>query len=238
LHQLAILGSEIPLPMKKSAILLAAIAFPFSLAFGEVVINEIYGGGGRSGASFDQDFVELFNNGADAVDISEFQLEYARPTRSFRTIATIPAATILGPGEFYVIGGASGANGAGLPDVDFTSSTNLKATAGKVELINSSSTLADLVVYDTTANQHDGRRYRRASARLEIAEMFSLRNTMSDQRIPNGIDTNNHRFDFRTQIPTPDAMNVAVVPEPSTWMMLGVGAAGLIGVQKLRRKHS
>jgi hypothetical protein len=74
--------------------------------------------------------------------------------------------------------------------------------------------------------------------RLEIAEMFSSSNTISDQRIPNGIDTNNDRFDFRTQIPTPGAMNVAVVPEPSTWMMLGVGAAGLIGLQKLRRKQS
>jgi hypothetical protein len=224
--------------MKKSAILLAAIALPFSLASGEVVINEIYGGGGRLGASFNQDFVELFNNGTDAVDISGFQLEYAKPTRSFRTIATIPASTILGPGEFCVIGGASGANGAGLPDVDFTSSTNLNATAGRVELINSSSTLADSVVYDTTVNQHDGHRHRSASVRLEIAEMFSSSNTISDQRIPNGIDTNNDRFDFRTQIPTPGAMNVAVVPEPSTWMMLGVGAAGLIGLQKLRRKHS
>jgi uncharacterized protein len=224
--------------MKKSAIiLLAAIAFPFGLASGEVVINEIYGGGGKSSAPFNQDFVELFNNGTDAVDISGFQLEYANPTRSFRTIATIPASTILGAGEFYVIGGVRGAIGAALPHVDFRTSANLNATAGKVELLDSSSSLADLVDYGTAANQHDGRQHRIASARLEIAGMLSPSNTMSVQRIPNGIDTNNNNLDFRAQIPTPDAIN-APVPEPATWMMLGVGAAGLIGVRKLRRKQN
>src|SRR2546428_5333237 len=108
--------------MKRSAILLAAIAFPFTLASGEVVINEIYGGGGNSSAPFNQDFVELFNNSTDAVDISGFQLEYASPRQSLRTIATIPVSTILGAGEFYVIGGARGAIGAALPHVDFTTS--------------------------------------------------------------------------------------------------------------------
>jgi autotransporter-associated beta strand protein len=32
-------------------------------------------------------------------------------------------------------------------------------------------------------------------------------------------------------------LNLVLVPEPSTWMMLGVGAAVLVGVQRLRRKH-
>jgi predicted extracellular nuclease len=224
-------------PMKKSAILLVAIVFAFSWSYGEIVINEIYGGGGNSSAPFNQDFVELFNNGTDAVDISGFQLKYATGRR-FRTIATIPTSTILGAGEFYVVGGANGAIGAALPHVDSVTFANLNATAGKVELLDSSSSLADLVDYGAATNRHDGHRHRRAAAHLEISGTFAPSDTMSFQRTPNGIDTDNSNLDFRVQIPTPDAVNGIAVPEPSTWLMLGIGAAALLGVQKLRRKQS
>ena len=35
-----------------------------------LVVSQVYGGGGNSGATFQNDFVELFNAGATAVDIS------------------------------------------------------------------------------------------------------------------------------------------------------------------------
>src|SRR5437763_506681 len=35
-----------------------------------IVVSQVYGGGGNSGATFQNDFVELFNAGATAVDIS------------------------------------------------------------------------------------------------------------------------------------------------------------------------
>jgi hypothetical protein len=222
--------------MKKSAILLAVVVFPFSLTSGEIVVNEIYGGGGKSSAPFNQDFVELFNNGTGAVDISGFKLGYAKPGRSFRTIATIPVSTILEAGEFYVIGGASGPIGAILPHADFTALANLNPTVGKVKLLDSSSFLVDRVDYNMTAIHDDDQRHRRA-AHSEIAAIFSPRNAMSDQRVPNGIDTNNNNLDFQAQIPTPDAMN-ASVPEPSTWIMVAVGAGLLAGARRFRRKQT
>ena len=36
-----------------------------------VVISEVYGGGGNGGATFTNDFIELYNNGTTAVDLSD-----------------------------------------------------------------------------------------------------------------------------------------------------------------------
>ncbi len=33
-----------------------------------------------------------------------------------------------------------------------------------------------------------------------------------------------------------DAITLSAVPEPSTWMMMGVGLVGLVGIQRLRRR--
>ncbi|MDQ3322469.1 MAG: lamin tail domain-containing protein [Acidobacteriota bacterium] len=50
-----------------------------------IVINEIYGGGGNSGATFNQDYVELYNNGSVNVDISNYSLQYASATGAAAT---------------------------------------------------------------------------------------------------------------------------------------------------------
>ena len=42
-----------------------------------VVVSQVYGGGGNSGASFRNDYVELFNAGAAAVDLSDWTVQYA-----------------------------------------------------------------------------------------------------------------------------------------------------------------
>jgi hypothetical protein len=41
-----------------------------------VVISEIYGGGGNSGATYANDFIELTNRGADAADLSGRTVQY------------------------------------------------------------------------------------------------------------------------------------------------------------------
>src|SRR5687767_8412251 len=41
-----------------------------------VVVNEIYGGGGNSGATVSHDFVELYNTTDAAIDLSTWSLQY------------------------------------------------------------------------------------------------------------------------------------------------------------------
>ena len=58
-----------------AALLLAAPAAPASSS--GVVVSQVYAGGGNSGASFDHDFVELFNPGAGPADVNGWSIQYA-----------------------------------------------------------------------------------------------------------------------------------------------------------------
>jgi len=182
-----------------------------------LVINEVYGGGGNTGAPFNQDFVELFNSGTTAVDISGFTLQYGSPTgTTFSAIATFAAGTIIQPGTFFLISaGPVGATGAPLPtpNVVGSSGVNLGAAAGKVRLLDVSLNIVDLVGYGTTANQFEG-----------AGPAPAPSNTMSISR--NGADTDNNNLDFTVTMPTP-------VPEPATYVLLGVGL--LACAQRFRR---
>ncbi|MCL1841495.1 MAG: lamin tail domain-containing protein, partial [Propionibacteriaceae bacterium] len=51
-------------------------AFASDAWTGGVIINEVYGGGGNSGAAFNQDFIELYNPTDAAIDLSGWSLQY------------------------------------------------------------------------------------------------------------------------------------------------------------------
>jgi hypothetical protein len=63
-----------------------------------VVISQIYGGGGNSGATYKQDFIELFNRGAAPVDLSDWSVQYAGATGSKWSVT--PLSGILEDEEF------------------------------------------------------------------------------------------------------------------------------------------
>ena len=43
----------------------------------DLVVSQVYAGGGNSGATYANDFVELFNRGSSAVDVSTWSIQYA-----------------------------------------------------------------------------------------------------------------------------------------------------------------
>jgi MYXO-CTERM domain-containing protein len=107
---------------------------------GSVVISQVYGAGGNAGASFTNDYVELFNRGTATVDIGNWSVQYASKTGNFSQIAMIPPGATIAPGQYYLIQGAStAAVGAALPTPDFVSLNtmfNFSSTAGKVALVD------------------------------------------------------------------------------------------------------
>jgi predicted extracellular nuclease len=69
----------------------------------QVVISQVYGGGGNSGAPLNRDFIELFNRGTAAVDVSGYTIQYNSATGTGAWLFnTIPAGAIIQPGKYYL----------------------------------------------------------------------------------------------------------------------------------------
>lgn len=114
----------------------------------DIVISQVYGGGGNSGAIYTHDFIELFNRGTFAVSLNGWSIQYASATGTGNfgansgQLTELPN-TSLAPGQYLLIQEASGAVGSPLPAPDATDATpiNLSGTNGKVALVNTTASL-------------------------------------------------------------------------------------------------
>jgi DNA/RNA endonuclease G (NUC1)/uncharacterized protein YjdB len=130
-----------------------------------VLISQVYGGGGLSGATYTSDFVELFNPGTASVDIGNWSIQYASSGGTSWNAKTIPAGSTIEAGHYFLIKLKTGSVGAALPDADFTPATSIdmSGSAGKVILSSTStafgavacpagSDVVDRIGYGTAAN--------------------------------------------------------------------------------------
>src|SRR3954469_20170515 len=77
-----------------------------------VVISQVYGAGGNSGAVYNADFIELFNPTAGTLTLNNYSIQYASAAgTTISTVTNLPATVTLAPGQYYLIAGATGANG-------------------------------------------------------------------------------------------------------------------------------
>src|SRR5262249_16796372 len=111
------------------------------LVSSDIVISQVYGGGGNSGAPFTNDFIELFNRGNTTVNLSKWAVQYAASTASSWQKVDISGAIAAG-GHFLIQLSSGGASGSALPTPDATGSIGMAATAGKVVLTNNNTLIA------------------------------------------------------------------------------------------------
>ncbi len=132
------------------AVVLTALTFaaPANAASPDLVISEVSGGGGNSGAPLNADFIELYNRGTAPVALAGRSLQYASATGTGAFGATASQLTplpdrTLAPDKHLLVREATGTSGAELPAPDVTddSPINLSATAGKVALVEGTSSL-------------------------------------------------------------------------------------------------
>jgi predicted extracellular nuclease len=132
----------------------------------DLVISQVYGGGGNSGSTYTNDFVELFNRGASPASLAGWSVQYAAATGTVWQKTNLTPTT-LAPGQYYLVQEAQGAGGTTpLPTPDVTGTILMSATAGKVALVGNQTLLAgvscpiagivDFVGYGTTANCFEG----------------------------------------------------------------------------------
>ncbi len=107
----------------------------------DIVISQLYGGGGNSGAQFTHDFVELFNRSASAVSVTGWTVQYASATGNSWAAASL-SGTIPAGGYYLVQLAAGSGTAAALPTPDATGSMNMSGTSGKVALVSNQTLLS------------------------------------------------------------------------------------------------
>jgi len=133
---------------------------------GSIVISAVYGGGGNgtgtAAAPYSRDFIELFNRSASTISLGGMSVQYQSATGTAWAATALPNVS-LAPGQYFLVAQASGgAVGEDLGTADFTGSTNMSATAGKVALATipgnlpastgfPSTSIMDLVGFGSTA---------------------------------------------------------------------------------------
>src|SRR5438093_2480200 len=96
---------------------LVPLSQPAAAVSTTVVISQVYGGGGNSGATFKNDFIELFNRGSVAVDVTGWSVQYASAAGT--SWAATPLSGTIQSGQYYLAQEAAGAGGTtNLPTPD------------------------------------------------------------------------------------------------------------------------
>ncbi|AZA62442.1 lamin tail domain-containing protein [Chryseobacterium indoltheticum] len=180
----------------------------------QIVINEIYTGGGLLGAAITNDFIELKNIGSSTASLNGATIQYASSSGAFTQYNTIPNITLT-PGQTYLI--QQGSDGLGglvnllNPNLIVTVLLNfdgspgvgvgigLSLTSGKVALASNATQVTsptsinvlDFVGYGS-ANQFEG-----AGSAPSPTIINSISRTIGD--------TNNNNVDFTATLPTPQS---------------------------------
>ncbi len=169
----------------------------------DLVINEVYGGGGNSGAPYVADFIELYNPTSSSVPLANYNIGYWSAAGGsggqLHLTGSVPA------NGYYLIGGTVNSAGGGaplpMPDASFT--LNMSGTAGRVVLYTGASvnttipaptdgTVVDFVGFGSTAATFEG-----------TGPTPAPSNTSSVSRNATHADTNNNAADFTAGAPSP-----------------------------------
>lgn len=176
-----------------------------------LVISQVYAGGGsnNTSATFQRDFIEIFNRSTTPISLNGFSLQYI--TASGTTVTgTIPLNDVtLQPGQYYlVVTGTTGTGGVAVPNPDQTAtSPNLAATGGRVALVNSTNTTGiadDPPPLTGTPSVIDYVGYGNATVfEGTAAAPPSTINTSIARTASTNSDTDNNNTDFVSQLPNP-----------------------------------
>ncbi|MBC2902273.1 lamin tail domain-containing protein [Streptomyces sp. PSKA01] len=169
----------------------------------DIVISQVYGGGGNSGAPYTHDFIELYNRGTSTVSVTGWTVQYASASGS--SWSTTALSGSIAPGHYYLVQEAAGAgSGTSLPTPDATGSIAMSATSAKVALVTSTTALTCATGCATQAGVRDFVGYGSSAGSYESAPTGTLSNTTAALRAGGGAtDTDDNSADFTVTAPTP-----------------------------------
>ena len=201
-----------------AASLVCALGFsgPALAVSPNLVISQIYGGGGNTGAPLANDYIELYNRSLATVPLDGLSLQYtsAAGTGNFGAASNLmtPLSGSLGPGQYLLVREGTGTAGTGAPvgtDIADDTPIAMGSNAGKVALVtgtdglgcNGGSTacspeqlarIVDLIGYGN-ANFFEG-----------TGPAPLIANDTADYRLGDGCtDTDDNAADFDDAAPSP-----------------------------------
>ncbi|MGW2940478.1 lamin tail domain-containing protein [Streptomyces sp. NPDC001226] len=204
------------------------IALPFTAQAApssDAAISEVYGGGGNSGASYTNDFIELGNGATAPFDLSGWSVQYlpGSPSATSKWQVT-PLAGAIPAGGTYLVQEAKGSAGdTPLPSPDAAGTISMSATTGSVALVHSTTALTCLTAADCAADGtiKDLVGFGTAVVR-EGTPATGAGNTTSVSRNATYTDTDDNSVDLTGSAPNPrnstggGAGDPSPTPTPST----------------------
>ena len=191
----------------------------------DLVISQIYGGGGNSGATYSHDYIEIFNRGTASVSLDGKSLQYASATGGGNLGANATQLTELSgtvpPGRYLLVREATNNAAVGeplpTPFLDDPTPINMAAGAGKVALANGITTLGCNTEATCAANGNDIRiidliGYGGATY-FEGSPAPGLSNILADFRADGGCqDSDSNAADFTAATPSPRTADTPTHP--------------------------
>jgi predicted extracellular nuclease len=191
-----------------SGLVLGGVAAPAALATpsADAVIAEVYGGGGNSGSTLTNDFVELANHGTAAASLAGFSVQYlpGSPSASSTWQVTQLAGSVAPSGRYLVAEGKGAGGTVALPAPDATGAIAMSATAGTIALVSGTTALTCKTAADCAADSRikDLVGFGTATVR-EGSPTATPANTTSVARGTALADTDDNAADFTVGDPTP-----------------------------------
>ncbi len=174
-----------------------------------LVIYEAYGGGGSTGttaplATFQNDYVVLFNMSSSSINLSDYELRYySVGATTFSSKVTLSGSIAAG-GYFLIKSGTTGTGDSAVENPDFTASINMSASSFAVEIYGvTEGKSVDLVGFGGAATK-------------DTAAAPALSKLHSGQRIARCIDTDDNSQDFKLLLNPPAPYNTGTTLAPCT----------------------
>jgi hypothetical protein len=157
--------------MKKIFTLISIISLTV-VTHAQIIISEIYGGGGDAGSALRNDYIILKNIGSETASLQGATLQYAASNGNFTQYHTLPDITLSSGQSYLIQEGAGGGGTTDLPAPDFmagnilnfdgsqssSAGLDIDRVSGRVVLANGSlqvlspndSHIIDFVTYGST----------------------------------------------------------------------------------------
>ncbi|MEP7740424.1 lamin tail domain-containing protein [Nocardioides sp. 31GB23] len=132
-------------PLLAGSLGLAALATGVTLAPAHaastgLVISEVYGGGGNSGATYTHDFIELHNPTDAAISVDGMSVQYRSSTGTTAQVTEL-SGSVPADGH-YLVQQAQGSGGTtALPTPDAAGTIAMSGSNGQVYLVNGTQAL-------------------------------------------------------------------------------------------------